>query len=146
MLRALRGYPSWPGTGKLPVPVGLRWECRLSPGEAVLKGLEQHEHPHDLTPGLCSQLARASVGVFPVGSRGWVAGWAWRVHSPGGSTERCWRSAAGRGPARHPLTLSLSLSFLSVPLCRSACYIPPFLHIFLLGFRVHSLEIRFTVK
>lgn len=45
-----------------------------------------------------------------------------------------------------PGTLSLTLSFLSVPLCRSACYIPPFLHIFLLGFRVHSLEIRFTVK
>lgn len=43
-------------------------------------------------------------------------------------------------------SLILSLSFLSVPLCRSACYIPPFLHIFLLGFRVHSLEIRFTVK
>lgn len=128
------------------MPVGLRWECRLSPGEAVLKGLEQHEHPHEQTPGLCSQLAGASVGLSPVGSRGWQGGLL------GGSTVRV---AAQRGaggvlqagePARHPLTLSLSLSFLSVPLCRSACYIPPFLHIFLLGFRVHSLEIRFTVK
>lgn len=85
------------------------------------------------------------MGLLPVGSGGWQGGLL------GGSAVRvaAQRGAGGVLQARgQPGTLSLShsLSFLSVPLCRSACYIPPFLHIFLLGFRVHSLEIRFTVK
>ena len=41
--------------------------------------------------------------------------------------------------AGSPPSLSLSPS-------PPARYLPPFLQIFLLGFRAHSLEIRFTVK
>lgn len=55
-------------------------------------------------------------------------------------------SCCGMGQARRPLALTLSLASLCA-LCQApARYLPPFLHIFLLGFRAHSLEIRFTVK
>lgn len=96
---------------------GMKVGERLSPGEAVLKGLQQHEHPHDLTPELCSQLAGASMGLLPEGSRGWQGGLL------GGSTVRV---AAQRGAGGvlqaggQPGTLSLSHSLSLSSLCLSA--------------------------
>lgn len=160
MLPTVRGSPSYPRGWEAAGASGMKAGARAQPGRSCSEGPgATWAFSSDLTPDLCSQ--RAAVPAPLAGKQRWT-------EHPWGSSEReagdgrvgCsegprsgWQHrevpeehAAGRGPARHPLTLSLSLFFLSVPLCRSACYIPPFLHIFLLGFRVHSLEIRFTVK
>lgn len=137
--RRVYAFPMTKGTGKQ----------GLSLPAAVLKGPGAQEHP-----ALPSARLR---GRSPGGrsTRGSLRAGSGRQRGRAARGPRAVAAQRGAGGARRGArenrqapshSLSLSLSFLSVPLCRSACYIPPFLHIFLLGFRVHSLEIRFTVK
>jgi len=125
VLPTIRGSPSYPGTGRLLVPMGWRWECGLSMEKAVLKGLEQCEHPPLTWPQTCAssqhqswgaEVAVASAGLLRagIGERwGWLHGrpvvWVVAQRGAGGA---CHRPGAGQAPS-HSLTLSL------FPLCAS---------------------------